>query len=95
MIYYLTVLCRFFTEHPEHQRLHANLANLKTEEEMRNSTAFENAAVAIFGVFDAVLNHSEDVDSAIKAVRTAGQAHSSVPDFKAEYLKVGYSTGYT
>ena len=56
---------------------------------MRESLAFENAALEVFNLIDQVMESLENVDNAIEDLERAGEAHGRIQGFKAEYFKVG------
>ena len=55
---------------------------------MRESIAFENAALEIFNLIDRVMENLENVDVAIDELEAAGEAHGRIQGFKTEYFKV-------
>ena len=77
-----------FALHPDYKALHSNLTSLETEEDMRESLAFENAAMDVFNLIDQVMENLENVDNAIQDLERAGEAHGRIQGFKAEYFKV-------
>ncbi len=55
---------------------------------MQQSTAFENAALAIYNTIDEMMESIDKVDFAIEILRQAGKAHAKLPGFDTEYFKV-------
>ena len=55
---------------------------------MRESLAFENAALEVFNLIDQVMENLENVDVAVDALEQAGEAHGRIPGFKTEYFRV-------
>ena len=84
----MLILCRFFRKHPEHKDLHGDLIEITDEEQMWNSTAFENSAVNVFNTFDEVMESIDRVEMAIDCLERAGKAHAHLPGFQAAYFKV-------
>ena len=60
---------RFFEKYPEHKKLHKDLAKFDDDAKMKESNAFEMAAVGIFNTIDFVMQNSEDVDKALKNLK--------------------------
>ena len=59
------------------------------ETKMYESQAFEDAAMSVFTVIDAVLEKADGkVDEAISSLERAGRMHSKIKDFKPEYFNV-------
>ncbi len=80
---------RFFREHPEHKQLHPDLADYDNEETMASSLAFDNAAVAVYNVFDEAVEKMDDnVDISILIFQNAGRQHTKIENFQLSYFKV-------
>lgn len=59
------------------------------EAKMYESQAFEDSAMSVFNVFDAVMDKADGhVDEAISQLERAGRMHAKIKDFKADYFKV-------
>ena len=70
--------------------MHKDLAKFDDDAKMKESNAFEMAAVGIFNTIDFVMQNSEDVDKALKNLKIAGNVHKKIPNFQVSYLKVQY-----
>ena len=66
------------------------MAKFDDDAKMKESIAFEMAAVGIFNTIDFVMQNSEDVDKALKNLKIAGNVHKKIPNFQVSYLKVQY-----
>ena len=64
------------------------MAKFDDDAKMRESNAFEMAAVAIFNTIDFVMQNSEEVDKALKNLKIVGNTHKKIPNFQVAYLKV-------
>lgn len=63
--------------------------DLTNEEAVNDNMAFENQAVAIFTVFDDVMENADGkVDNAIYELNRAGKIHAKIENFQVEMFTV-------
>ena len=85
----LSVFCSFFRYRPYFQVLFPALANLKDEQDMLHSGAFEAQAVAIFNVYDYVIDHLDrDLDGVMYKLEQTARYHSKIENFYGEFFQV-------
>ena len=81
-------LSRFLQKHPEHKAMHKSLAKFDNDEKMRESNAFEMAAMGVFNTIDYIMQNTEKVDEALRKLKITGNIHKKIPDFKPSYFEV-------
>ena len=81
-------MLRFLQKHPEHKAMHKGLAKFEDDEKMKESNAFEMAAMGVFNTIDFVMQNTENVDAALKKLKITANIHKKIPDFKASYFEV-------
>jgi len=85
----VSVFCSFFRYRPYFQVLFPALANLKDEQDMLHSGAFEAQAVAIFNVYDYVIDHLDrDLDGVMYKLEQTARYHSKIENFYGEFFQV-------
>jgi len=80
---------RFFRKNPYFQDLFPNLKNLKGEQDMLHSAAFEIQAMAILGVYDdVILNLDKDLETTITKLEDVAKLHTKLDDFDGDFFQV-------
>ena len=72
--------CRFLRKCPDYEQYFPSYDSTKSEEDLKESFEFENDAMNIFGLFDDVVNHLEDVDLAIKEISQVFSSNEKIAD---------------
>lgn len=73
-------LIRFLRKCPDYEQYFPSYDSSKSEEDLKESFEFENDAMNIFGLFEDVVNHLEDVDLAIRDISQVFSANEKIPD---------------
>ena len=68
--------------------MHKNLAKYDDLDKLMESTAFENASLDVFNLFDEVMETTDKCDMHIATLQRAGKAHAKIPNFTANYFRV-------
>ena len=69
--------------------LFPTLASLKNEQDMMRAAAFEVQAVAIFNVYDYVIdNLDRDIDVVMHKLEETATFHSKIDNFYGEFFQV-------
>ncbi|XP_074662796.1 cytoglobin-2-like isoform X2 [Tubulanus polymorphus] len=91
-------LLGFFKNNPEFRAMFTKFQkfhNLYNEDEIYEDTVFEAHALAIFGVFNQVLENLENVDLAIEVLHKTGKQHAAMEGFEAKYFQCMVSSFMT
>ncbi|ELU15965.1 hypothetical protein CAPTEDRAFT_193618 [Capitella teleta] len=84
----------FFHLNPIFQDLFPHLNDLKSEQDMRHSPVFMMQALAIFGVYDDVIEGlTHDVDGAIAKLEEVGRLHAKIDAFHVDFFQDGRCVG--
>lgn len=74
---------------PIFQNMFPHLSDLKSEQDMRQSPVFMMQALAIFSVYDDVIeNLNQDLDGAIAKLEEVGRLHAKIDAFHTDFFQV-------